>query len=124
MFQTVGRHSSQTCDFSTKKLHCTKLLYHWYPKVEDLPFLPPPTQKKYVNNKFIWDSISGIRMLQPSREYLQFKTLTARLSYWSCRYIFIGKFVTSRARAASTCIRREITITILFTFLVLLSRLV
>ena len=35
---------------------------------------------------------------------------------------FIGKFVTSIARAVR--IRREITLTILFTFLVLLSRLV
>ena len=44
---------------------------------------------------------------------------------WSCRYIFIENiehFVTSIARAVS--IRREITVTILFTSLVLLSRLV
>ena len=28
---TTFRHSSQTCDFPTIKLQCTKFSYHWYP---------------------------------------------------------------------------------------------
>ena len=47
---------------------------------------------------------------------------TRREIRFSCRYQLNGNFVTSIARAVS--ILREITVTILFTFLVLKSRLV
>ena len=49
----------------SNKLQCTKLSYHWYQKVVDLPFLPPPpppTKKKKKKDmviiKYLWDSNS------------------------------------------------------------------
>ena len=120
-----GSPSRQTCNFPTIKLQCTKLSYHWYPKVVDLPFLlHPPSKKKDMFIKKIFRTRTlGFELGKLSSEYLQFKTLTVRpsleLLYWSCRYIFIETFVTAIAWAVS--IRREITIAILSTFLVLLS---
>ena len=118
--------SSQTCDFSTIKLQCTKLSYYWYPKVLDLPFLPLPLKimlikKRYLGLSPLWDSnaltFQGIFAIQDVDRSTKPVVVVLVMSL----HIVIGKFVTSIARAVS--IRREITVTIVFTFLVLLSRL-